>query len=76
MKTSTEELLAFVRVVDAGSITAAAGQLGQTTSGVSRALSRLEDKLATTLLNRTTRRLELTEEGRLFLGQQLAGRGW
>lgn len=67
MKTTTEELLAFVRVVDAGSITAAAEQLGQTTSGVSRALSRLEDKLATTLLNRTTRRLELTEEGRLFL---------
>ncbi|BAK78525.1 transcriptional regulator, LysR family [Pseudogulbenkiania sp. NH8B] len=67
MKTTTEELLAFVRVVDAGSITAAAEQLGQTTSGVSRALSRLEGKLATTLLNRTTRRLELTEEGRLFL---------
>ncbi|EEG10172.1 LysR family transcriptional regulator [Pseudogulbenkiania ferrooxidans] len=67
MKSTTEELLAFVRVVDAGSITAAAEQLGQTTSGVSRALSRLEGKLATTLLNRTTRRLELTEEGRLFL---------
>ncbi|MDN0076982.1 LysR family transcriptional regulator [Crenobacter sp. SG2303] len=67
MKISTEELLALVTVVDAGSITAAAAQLNQTTSGISRALSRLEDKLATTLLNRTTRRLELTEEGRLFV---------
>ncbi|MDR3426386.1 LysR family transcriptional regulator [Silvimonas sp.] len=67
MKTSTEELLAFVTVIDTGSITAAAEQLNQTTSGVSRALSRLEQKLETTLLNRTTRRLELTEEGRAFL---------
>lgn len=67
MKTSTEELLAFVTVVDCGSITAAAAQLAQTASGVSRALGRLEEKLGATLLNRTTRRLELTEEGRLFL---------
>lgn len=67
MKISTEELQAFTAVVDCGSITAAADQLGQTTSGISRALGRLEQKLATTLLNRTTRRLELTEEGKLFL---------
>ena len=69
MKTTLEELTAFTTVVDAGSITAAAAQLGQTTSGVSRALGRLEEKLATTLLQRTTRRLELTEEGRAFLAQ-------
>ncbi|MET1076404.1 MAG: LysR substrate-binding domain-containing protein [Pseudomonas sp.] len=69
MKTTLDELLAFVRVVDAGSITAAAEQLEQTVSGISRALSRLEEKLETTLLRRTTRRLELTEEGRLFLTQ-------
>lgn len=68
MKISTEELQAFTSVIDCGSITAAAEQLGQTTSGISRALGRLEQKLATTLLNRTTRRLELTEEGTLFLG--------
>ncbi|MEE1978937.1 MULTISPECIES: LysR family transcriptional regulator [Gammaproteobacteria] len=67
MKTSTEELLAFVTVVDCGSITAAAVQLAQTTSGISRALARLEQKLETTLLSRTTRRLELSEEGALFL---------
>lgn len=68
MKISTEELQAFTSVIDCGSITAAAEQLGQTTSGISRALGRLEQKLATTLLNRTTRRIELSEEGKLFLG--------
>ncbi|MDB5894383.1 MAG: LysR family transcriptional regulator, partial [Rhodoferax sp.] len=69
MKITLEELAAFVTVVDSGSITAAAAQLAQTTSGVSRALGRLEAKLATTLLQRTTRRLELTEEGHAFLAQ-------
>lgn len=69
MKITLDELLALTRVVDTGSITAAAEQLGQTTSGVSRALSRLEEKLEVTLLRRTTRRLELTEEGATFLAQ-------
>ncbi|BAU72137.1 LysR substrate-binding domain-containing protein [Metapseudomonas furukawaii] len=69
MKTTLDELLAFTTVVDTGSITAAADQLAQTASGVSRALSRLEDKLDVTLLRRTTRRLELTEEGEAFLVQ-------
>ncbi len=67
MKTTLEELQAFAGVVASGSITAAAEQLGQTVSGISRALSRLEKKLDTTLLRRTTRRLELTEEGHAFL---------
>ena len=69
MKTTIEELLAFRAVVDTGSITAAADQLRQTVSGISRALGRLEKKLATTLLRRTTRRLELTEEGQTFLAR-------
>lgn len=69
MKTTLDELLAFVSVVDSGSISAAAEQLTQTASGVSRALSRLEEKLDVTLLRRTTRRLELTEEGQAFLVQ-------
>jgi len=69
MKTTLDEMLAFVHVVDSGSISAAAEQLTQTPSGVSRALSRLEDKLDVTLLRRTTRRLELTEEGQAFLVQ-------
>lgn len=67
MKTTLEELQAFAAVVDGGSITAAADQLAQTVSGISRALSRLEKKLDTTLLRRTTRRIELTEEGQAFL---------
>ncbi|UYB52674.1 LysR family transcriptional regulator [Xanthomonas sp. AM6] len=67
MKTTLDELQAFIAVVDTHSITAAADALGQTASGVSRALARLEDKLQTTLLRRTTRRLALTEEGQAFL---------
>lgn len=67
MKTTLEEQKAFVTVVDSGSITGAAERLGMTVSGVSRTLNRLEQKLGTTLLRRTTRRLELTEEGETFL---------
>lgn len=69
MKTTLDELLAFKTVVDTGSISAAAEHLDQTSSGISRALSRLEQKLNTTLMRRTTRRLELSEEGRLFLAR-------
>ncbi|SCB30812.1 LysR family transcriptional regulator [Cupriavidus alkaliphilus] len=67
MKITLDELLAFATVVDSGSITAAAQQLDLTVSATSRTLARLEEKLKTTLLRRTTRRLELTEEGRAFL---------
>ncbi|MGQ7260786.1 LysR substrate-binding domain-containing protein [Vreelandella sp. V005] len=67
MKSTLEEQQAFVTVVDSGSITSAAERLGISVSGVSRALNRLEQKLGATLLRRTTRRLELTEEGETFL---------
>jgi DNA-binding transcriptional LysR family regulator len=67
MDINSDDLKTFVTVVDSGSLSAAAVHLGQTTSGVSRALSRLEEKLQTSLLTRTTRRMELTEEGQLFL---------
>lgn len=67
MKTTLDEMQAFLAVIDSGSITAAAEQLGQTPSGVSRALGRLEEKLGTTLLTRTTRRLHLSDEGEAFL---------
>lgn len=67
MDIHSDDLRTFVTVIDSGSLSAASSHLGQTTSGVSRALSRLEDKLATSLLTRTTRRMELTEEGQLFL---------
>lgn len=67
MKARSDELQVFVSVIECGSISAAAEQVGQTPSAVSRTLSRLEAKLGTTLINRTTRRMELTEEGRFFL---------
>jgi DNA-binding transcriptional LysR family regulator len=69
---NSDDLRIFVAVIDSGTLSAASVHLGQTTSGVSRALSRLEEKLATTLLTRTTRRMELTEEGQLFLDRARA----
>ena len=67
MKVHSEELQHFVAVVESGSLSAAAQLLGLTPSALSRSLSRLEQKLSTTLLNRTTRRMKLTEEGEFFL---------
>ncbi len=67
MKTTLDEIQAFLAVIDSTTISAAAEQLSQTPSGVSRALGRLEAKLGTTLLSRTTRRLHLTAEGEAFL---------
>lgn len=69
MDIHSDELKTFVTVIDSGSLSAAAVHLGQTSSGVSRALARLEEKLQTSLLTRTTRRMELTEEGQLFLAR-------
>ena len=66
MKITLDELQAFAAVVDSGSITAAAQQLDLTVSATSRTLGRLEEKLKTTLLRRTTRRLELTERSGRF----------
>jgi len=56
----------FVRVAEAKSFSAAARQLDMTPSGVSRAMSRLEENLETRLFFRTTRQLRLTDEGTLF----------
>lgn len=67
MKSTFEELKNFVSIVDSGSIVAAAEHLSQTNSAISRSLSRLENKLNVTLLERTTRSLKLTQEGELFL---------
>lgn len=54
----------FVRIVDAGSLTAAAGALGVSLTAVVRTLAGLEARLGLRLLNRTTRRMALTDEGR------------
>lgn len=56
----------FVSVVESGSFSRAAEQLGQANSAVSRAVKKLEMKLGVSLLNRTTRQLSLTEEGERY----------
>ncbi|MDN7803273.1 LysR family transcriptional regulator [Burkholderia gladioli] len=62
-----QNMRVFMRVVDAGSFTAAAQQLNSTTAYASRAVSDLEAHLRTRLLNRTTRRIALTEAGERYL---------
>jgi DNA-binding transcriptional LysR family regulator len=66
----------LIAVVEAGTIARAAEALGRSPSGVSRALSRLEQRVGARLLARTTRSLSLTDEGRRFyeqVGPHLAG---
>ncbi|MFT4120717.1 LysR family transcriptional regulator [Bradyrhizobium sp.] len=60
------EMEVFVRVVDLGGFTQAARKLRLTPSGVSKLISRLEARLGSRLINRTTRKLTLTEEGQAF----------
>ncbi|UOD30271.1 LysR family transcriptional regulator [Massilia violaceinigra] len=64
-----DALRAFAAVIDTGSFSAAAERLGQTPSGISRAIARLESQLGITLMHRTTRRQDLTEEGDWLLGR-------
>ena len=66
MKTHSDELALYVAVVEAGSFRQAAENLGIDNSVVSRGVKRLEEKLATILLHRTTRRLTLTPEGEWY----------
>jgi len=56
----------FAKVVDFGSYTAAAKALGLQTSKLSRRIAALEAELGVRLINRTTRRLSLTEAGKTF----------
>ena len=56
----------FVQIADAGSLSAAGRQLGRSLTSVSRQLMALEEVLGTTLVERTTRHLSLTESGRLY----------
>lgn len=59
-------MAAFVRIVDAGSITAAADALEVSQPSMVRLLAALEAELGVRLINRTTRRMALTDEGREY----------
>ncbi|MXS85992.1 LysR family transcriptional regulator [Nitrosomonas sp. HPC101] len=66
-----ENMNTFVRIVEAGSISAAADRMNTAKSVVSRRLKELEAHLGVELFHRTTRRLNLTDSGRTFYQQSV-----
>ena len=64
-------ITAFARVVEAGSFARAAERMGVSVSAVSRQVAELEAHLDVRLLNRTTRRLSLTESGQAFFDRSV-----
>lgn len=66
MRDVVHGMLVFSKVVQAGSLSSAARELGVSTSVVSRTLSALEARLGVRLVNRTTRSLHLTDEGQSY----------
>ncbi|WP_028868433.1 LysR family transcriptional regulator [Psychromonas arctica] len=67
MLTRSDDLQILLAVIDSGGFSAAAEALDIQVAKVSRAVSKIEKQLAVTILNRTTRRVELTDEGRQFV---------
>lgn len=63
MQTDPNDLILFAEVIRAGSITGAGNKLGLPKSTVSRRISQLEERLGSQILNKTTRKLTLTEFG-------------
>ncbi len=61
-----EEIRTFVQLVDSGSSTRAAELRGLAVSAISRRMKELESRLGVQLIQRTTRRMHLTEAGRLY----------
>ena len=65
------EILIFMAVVDEGSFIAGGNAMGLSRSAAGKAVNRLEDRLGVRLLNRTTRALSITDEGRVFYDRGL-----
>jgi DNA-binding transcriptional LysR family regulator len=69
MRDDLQSLVIFVRAVDASSFTAAARALGTTTSSISKRIARLEADVGVRLIERTTRRIAVTEVGRVLYAE-------
>ncbi|MDK1373499.1 MULTISPECIES: LysR family transcriptional regulator [unclassified Sinorhizobium] len=65
-RANLNDIQVFMAVVDGGSFVAGGQAMGLSRSAAGKAVIRLENRLGTRLLNRTTRTLSLTEEGRVF----------
>jgi DNA-binding transcriptional LysR family regulator len=61
-----DDIRVFLAVCEAGNFVSASTRLRLTSSAVAKAIARLEDRLGTRLFQRTTRRVSLTEEGRIY----------
>ncbi|MEZ8227362.1 LysR substrate-binding domain-containing protein [Vibrio splendidus] len=73
MLTRSDDLEMVLTVVDAGGFSAAAEALDVQIAKVSRSVSKVESQLGVSIFNRTTRRVELTEEGRQFVDSVRVG---
>jgi len=73
MLTRSDDLDILLMVVDSGGFSAAAEAMDIQVARVSRAVNKIEQQLGVTILNRTTRRVALTDEGRQFVESVRAG---
>lgn len=69
MERDLNDIEAFIRVVQQGSFTSAAKHYEVPVSTISRRVQRLEERLETRLLHRTTRKVHLTDAGRVYFEQ-------
>jgi DNA-binding transcriptional LysR family regulator len=71
MSDSLLDMTVFTRVIDVGSLSAASREMNMSLAVVSKRLARLEKRLGVRLVNRTTRHLALTDEGREFYNRTI-----